>query len=53
MQTIYQKVTDQIVAQLKAGTTPWIRSWSLTDPPDKRPAAATPSDAPAYERRVM
>lgn len=30
MLTMYQKVTDKIVAQLEAGTMPWIRPWSAT-----------------------
>lgn len=27
MRDLYQKVTDQIVAQLETGTAPWIKSW--------------------------
>jgi antirestriction protein ArdC len=30
MQNLYQAVTDQIVAELKAGTRPWIKPWSQT-----------------------
>jgi antirestriction protein ArdC len=30
MQKIYQTVTDQILAQLKAGVRPWVNAWSQT-----------------------
>lgn len=30
MISLYQKVTDQIVAQLKNGVVPWVRPWSAT-----------------------
>ncbi len=30
MTSLYQKVTDQILIQLKSGTVPWVRPWSHT-----------------------
>lgn len=39
LRDLYQSVTDQIVAALKAGTAPWIRPWSGEH--DPIPANAT------------
>ncbi len=30
---IYQKVTDQIIAELENGNVPWIRPWRDGEPP--------------------
>lgn len=30
MRNLYQEVTDQIVAELEAGATPWVKPWSGT-----------------------
>lgn len=28
MNDIYQTITDKIIAELEAGTAPWVRPWS-------------------------
>ncbi|MEF8769369.1 MAG: ArdC family protein [Candidatus Accumulibacter phosphatis] len=38
MNDIYQSITDKIIAELEAGTVPWIRPWSGGDDPFPRNA---------------
>lgn len=38
MQDIYSRITDKIIAELEAGTVPWIRPWSGGDDPFPRNA---------------
>lgn len=38
MQDLYTRITDQIVAELEAGTAPWVRPWSVESDPFPRNA---------------
>lgn len=35
MSTVYQEVTDSIIAQLEAGATPWLKPWKVDSTADK------------------
>ena len=40
MNDLYQSITDKIIAELSAGTAPWVRPWSGTTDPLPRNAVS-------------